>query len=146
MKRTLTILLVCSLLACKKSDEGASQINEALKGKWEFRYWSFDTNPVYMYPPGNGHYLVFDGTNFRNYDADTTYNSGTYTYLGKQSARTSTCIYPGGQDLLDKVKWNDPGGPYSIPEFFVISHDTLVFTSICSKNVPSNSVMWVKVQ
>jgi len=145
MKHASIFFILITVFACNKTSDPGGIDPALLKGTWELRYWDFDTNPVYLYPPGNGHLLTLDGKNFKEYTQDTIFNSGTYEYLGLRSIGSSDCgIGNPPVQYMSFLQWTP--NSVTLPGFFFLNKDTLTLSSGCFPLTARSGMGWVKVK
>ncbi len=103
MKNILGILgfniLIGFALSCKKNDSVQPGFSDSITGTWELRHASAAMNPnISVLPPGNGHILQFNATDYKRFEAGQLVKAGKYEIVEDPTVESSVCLlFPIGQ-------------------------------------------------
>ncbi len=113
MKNILGFLCVNVLigfaLSCKKNDNVQPRFSDTITGTWELRHASAAMNPnISVLPPGNGHILQFNATDYKRFEAGQLVKTGNYEIVEDPTVESSVCLlFPIGQFTNRIVYDND---------------------------------------
>lgn len=126
MRQFCILFLLFCAAGCKKSDTAIAV--DSIQGKWEIRAIQAGMTPTLIYEAGNGHYLLFEGNNYKEIKSGATILTGTYT-VRKESTSIEGCPNSSPQPVMTKMIWSPSVGGRE--PFFYFDGNRLKFISGC---------------